>query len=301
MDPGDGTIQDTCTGLQWERKTAVAAGSPPDLHDVDNRYSWAGCCDGDCTVTSNACQPNAAAAAICSAHADGGTQGCSICASGTCNVDPKGVGAITTVWEWLSEVNAEKFGGYDDWRLPSEGARNPPATGTNELETILLAPFRCVTSPCITPIFGPTSTVTYYVSASTEAGDPDKYAWGVSFDDGRVTGTFQKVLAGSVRAVRSPCTSARCTLATSLTSGACVGQGVPSTVTERFDLAARLIERAGTSGKRQAKKVVRRATTALRRAKVQATRAAKGGKAKISPACAAALREAVEQVLATLG
>ena len=41
-DQGDGTIHDTCTGLQWEKKT-TAAGSGPnaaDLHDVDNTYTW---------------------------------------------------------------------------------------------------------------------------------------------------------------------------------------------------------------------------------------------------------------------
>ena len=43
-DTGDGTIHDTCTGLQWEKKDG-SDGTPNagDLHDVDNRYSWAGC------------------------------------------------------------------------------------------------------------------------------------------------------------------------------------------------------------------------------------------------------------------
>jgi hypothetical protein len=61
-----GTIKDTCTGPQWEKKTtAVGSGvNAADLHDVDNRYTWA----GQCTVGGAKCQPNAAAAATCMAH-----------------------------------------------------------------------------------------------------------------------------------------------------------------------------------------------------------------------------------------
>jgi hypothetical protein len=41
QDWGDGTIRDTCRGLQWEKK-ATTAGSgvdPSNLHDVENRYA----------------------------------------------------------------------------------------------------------------------------------------------------------------------------------------------------------------------------------------------------------------------
>src|SRR5207249_1065782 len=125
-DLGNGTIKDTCTGRQWEKKTtAVGSGvNPADLHDVDNRYTWAGCCEGDCGTVAKRCQPNEAAAATCSAHADGGTEGCGTCASGTCNLDPLGLGAITTVWDWINQVNAANFAGHNDWRLPSEGGCN---------------------------------------------------------------------------------------------------------------------------------------------------------------------------------
>jgi hypothetical protein len=104
------------------------------------------------------------------------------------------------VWDWLNQVNAANFAGHNDWRLPSEGGHNSPATGSNELETILLAPYPCATSACIDPIFGSTQA-SYYWSSSTRPGDP-RGAWFVDFSDGAVTGDF-KQFAVSVRAVRS--------------------------------------------------------------------------------------------------
>ena len=195
-DLGDGTIKDTCTGRQWEKKTtAVGSGvNPADLHDVDNRYSWAGIC----TVGLALCQPNAAAAVKCAAHSDGGTAGCSECASGTCDVDPARYGAITTVWDWVNQVNAANFAGHNDWRLPSEGGQNFPATGSDELETIMLTPYPCGTHPCINSLFGPTGP--FYWSASADATFPP-FASGVFFTDGVVSGGG-KNFGGDVRAVR---------------------------------------------------------------------------------------------------
>ena len=189
-DLGNGTIKDTCTGRQWEKKTSTAG-----VHNVNNLYSWA----GQCTVGGALCQPNAAAAATCAAHADGGTTGCSECASGTCNWDLFGFGAITTVWDWVNQLNAANFAGHNDWRLPSEGGQNSPATGSNELETIRLTPYPCGTSPCINSIFGPTASGGYW-SASANATDPG-YAWDVDFGGGGV-GFAYKANAYYVRAVR---------------------------------------------------------------------------------------------------
>jgi len=194
-DTGDGTIHDTCTGLQWEKKTTTAG-----LQNVTNLYSWAGCCNGcfQFLFPVDLCQPNAAAAATCAAQADGGTQGCSVCASGTCDV---GEGALTTVWDWVNQVNAANFAGHSDWRLPSEGGTNSPSTGARELETILLAPYPCGTSPCITTIFGPTAS-SYYWSASTStyASNP-ALASGVDFNNGILL-IGPKASALYVRAVR---------------------------------------------------------------------------------------------------
>jgi hypothetical protein len=197
-DTGDGTIHDTCTGLQWEKKTtAVQSGvNAADLHDVDNPYSWA----GSCTVGGALCQPNAAAAATCAAHSDGGTEACSTCASGTC-----AVGGITTVWDWLNQVNAANFAGHNDWRLPSEGGCYSCFSGNfscpctpHELETILVGPYPCATYPSINSIFG--STLTYYWSASAVPGD--WHASWVGFDYCQVSPFGVMFDALSVRAVR---------------------------------------------------------------------------------------------------
>src|SRR5262245_54850756 len=202
-----GTIKDTCTGLQWEKKTtAVGSGAnPADRHDVDNVYSWAGCCNGNCFADNPFCQPNAAAAATCAAN--GGTVGCNTCASGTCKVDVFNQGVtITTVWDWLNQVNAENFAGHNDWRLPSEAGCNSCwahpglcACDPHELESLLLAPHPCeISNPCINSIFGSTSSG-YYWSAS---GLPDTNGvWTVAFGFGFVNNETM-VYGHHVRAVR---------------------------------------------------------------------------------------------------
>lgn len=81
------------------------------------------------------------------------------------------------------------FAARCDWRLPT------PA----ELETILLAPFPCGTSPCIDPVFGPTAANLYW-SSTTHAGDPN-LAWFVAFGNGGV-GLADKNGFARVRAVR---------------------------------------------------------------------------------------------------
>jgi len=205
-DNGDGTITESC-GRMWEKKDDAGG-----IHDVDNRYMWAGCCDGDCGSWPDfpgLCQPNAAAAAACSAQT-GGAHGCSECSVGTCDV----LRGITTIWDWLVQVNTEGgagFAGHSDWRIPSEDGCNScwvhdacpcdPA----ELESILLEPYPCGTSPCIDPIFGPTASG-FYWTGSTDSSGPH-CAWDVLFHDGYVC-DFSKDYDGHVRAVRGGSPSA---------------------------------------------------------------------------------------------
>lgn len=202
------TVLDTCTGLEWEKKTAA-----PGLHDVKTIYAWAGCCSACCDPVCDAspfCQPNELAAAACAAHADGGTYGCSTCETGTCTMYR---GVSTTIWDWVSQLNLEQFAGYDDWRIPSNGGYNFPATGTSELESILLMPFVCLLGydqNCVDPLFEPTKYPNgFYWSASTlntiEGEAPD-LALVVGMDFGRVAVSFKKnaAYARAVRTARTP-------------------------------------------------------------------------------------------------
>ena len=93
-----------------------------------------------------------------------------------------------------------------------------------------------------------------------------------------------------------PCTTARCVLDAGLTSPTCTGEAVPVRVTRNFNRGASLIERATGSSVKQTKKLLERAKRALERAGVQASRAAKRSKRRLSEGCSAALRSAAEQV-----
>jgi hypothetical protein len=190
------TVIDTCTSLEWEKKdTTVRSGvDAGNLHDVDNRYSWA----GRCTISGALCQPNAAAATTCGTQT-GGALGCTECGvgEGTCDVDALGFGdAITTIWDWVNQVNAASFAGHTDWRLPTSGGSVSFPTGEPaELESIVTLG----SGPTIAPIFGPTLDGVF-MSASTSSSDPG-FNWFVRFTDGSVDYSIKEGRAW-VRAVR---------------------------------------------------------------------------------------------------
>jgi hypothetical protein len=88
-------------------------------------------------------------------------------------------------------ITVTGLGGHRDWRLPTIA----------ELQTILLAPFPCVMSPCIDPIFGPTAAA-FYRSSTASAFDGSD-VWFVDFTDGALNhNTFGNSLAHA-RAVRN--------------------------------------------------------------------------------------------------
>jgi hypothetical protein len=100
-DNGDGAITDLNTGLTWEKKSDDGS-----LNDKDNRYAWSGECGGVPEVCSRPCQTDRQ------------------CGEGTCGVIGHGDCAIefrplTTVFEWVDELNAIGFAGHDDWRVPN--------------------------------------------------------------------------------------------------------------------------------------------------------------------------------------
>jgi hypothetical protein len=177
------TVIDTCNSLEWEKKDGADAtpGSGTvdagNLHDVDNRYTWA----GRCTLnTSVYCQPNPAAAATCAAQT-GGAFGCVECGVGEGTCDPVPFGGITTIWDWVNQANAASFAGHSDWRLAtSAGCCGFPTGEPAELESIVDLGF----TPTIDPIFGPTVASGYW-SATTNSASPSS-AWAVFFFNGNV-------------------------------------------------------------------------------------------------------------------
>ncbi|MFN8643679.1 MAG: DUF1566 domain-containing protein [Candidatus Binatia bacterium] len=199
VDQGDGTIADRDTGLIWEKKDQAGG-----LHEARNTYVWAGRCSDDAAY----CQPDAVAEAACAA-ATGGARGCALCAgSATCDTER----GLATIWQWLSQLNAERFAGHSDWRIPNveqDGA-------ARELETIVDTTVAGCgsTAPCVPRAFdracAPGCTVSscsctlpeFYWSATSLALSPDG-AWEVYFYDGSQFPNFSpKQFDKYVRAVR---------------------------------------------------------------------------------------------------
>jgi Protein of unknown function (DUF1566) len=166
IDNSDGTVTDTQTGLQWEKKTSVvgSGASREDPHDVDNTYHWCLDLDGD-----GACEEFG---------------------------DPSSNGTFA---DFLASLNTSPcFANKCDWRLPNVGRDGAP----RELETIVDPDASGCGSgaPCVDPIFGPTAVDSFYWSATTHASDP-LLGWSVSFFDGQIDFVL-KLDGASVRAVR---------------------------------------------------------------------------------------------------
>ncbi len=99
-------------------------------------------------------------------------------------------GSVFTTF--LSALNQSPgcFAGQCDWRLPT----------TEELQTILLAPYPCSTHPCVDPIFGPTAEDLHWTSSRFATAAP-LYGWAVNFIDGSSFNPPSQ-LPFAVRAVR---------------------------------------------------------------------------------------------------
>ena len=189
VDNGDDTITDLQTHLVWEKKTGFGTGSnPSDLHAANNVYFWAGQCSA---APDTLCQPNPASAAAC-ASGSGDQPDCETCSAGqgTCTSQDPNEPGITTIWDWLVQLNAAKFAGHDDWRVPTIG----------ELESII---DYAVANPSLDRAFGePAGHDSAAWSATTAFPSPSPAAWFVGFDAGAVFVT-EKVYGWNVRAVRN--------------------------------------------------------------------------------------------------
>lgn len=98
-DNGDGTITAAATGLMWEKKIRMdGARDAADLHDADNCYPWSGTCSAGGTQ--------------CRIDADCG-------ANGPCRAEDCQSSDGLTIFKWIAALNAARFAGHDDWRLPN--------------------------------------------------------------------------------------------------------------------------------------------------------------------------------------
>ena len=150
---------------------------------------------------------NPAAAAACAAQT-GGAIGCGECASGTCIVDPSHNGGVTTIWDWLSQLNASGFAGFSDWRIPTVGFEGDTA----EIETIL-GPTEPPCAPVLPEFDSNCSvgcsltncscTAASYWSATTYLAEPGNAEEQDFINCGGHPGVGPKTNAFSVRAVRS--------------------------------------------------------------------------------------------------
>src|SRR5579862_1133916 len=171
-DNGDGTITDMRTKLIWEKKVGLGGGADaPSLHAADNFYTWAGACSQ--TSPRVLCQPNAAAAAACAQGTQGDLKGCGMCTAeqGMCNADPDGLGVLSTIWDWLVQLNAAAFAGHADWRVPT--------VAEMELLVDYVAPPPGIDSAFNGPNCGPTCTDV--MSAACSCTQPDPY-WTATSD-----------------------------------------------------------------------------------------------------------------------
>jgi hypothetical protein len=107
---------------------------------------------------------------------------------------------ITTIWDWINQVNATEFAGHSDWRLPTSGGCCEHPTGQYaELEFIMdRGRAGCRNGLCIYPVFDP--SVTDYWSASSTAGSLT--AWFALFYGGGGVGENNMLGGLGVRAVR---------------------------------------------------------------------------------------------------
>ncbi len=168
VDNNNGTISDTCTGLQWEKKTAPGTGG---LHDVNNQYSW--------SATGN--PPNGS----------------------VFTVFLYGLNQDQITFQDHAPITG-CFAKHCDWRLPTY----TELLSIVERRVCLDSTQRPDGHPCIDPKFGPTQPnafqgpgATAYWSATTYAND-NTASVNVDFYNGFIVGGAKASIPDYARAVR---------------------------------------------------------------------------------------------------
>lgn len=163
---GLGTVIDYATKLQWEKKTGTVGSSVI------------------CSTPASCPDPH---------HVNNAYTW----TTGTFEEAPDGTAFTYFLGQGLNGASGNPcFAGRCDWRLPS----------LEELQTLRLA--ACDSHPpheplCIDPVFGPTSTNSYWTNSASPTGDQD-FASVLDFSDGtNPTSAHLKAFANRVRAVRN--------------------------------------------------------------------------------------------------
>jgi hypothetical protein len=199
-DNGDGTITDNNTKLMWEKKDQAGG-----LHDMWARYPWYGAC--------------AIRDAKCSTARDCGAGG------GTCNAFPPypGIDWVAgspgdlgtapkggmTIFQWVAQLNHEKFAGHTDWRIPNiKELQSIQDFQTGSANPMVSAQFDTTTCQANCTVDGSAGTTEcsctvrgFYWSATTSSMASD-HAWRLDTETG-LTDTHEKARYYYVRAVRS--------------------------------------------------------------------------------------------------
>jgi Protein of unknown function (DUF1566) len=183
---GNGTITDRNTGLMWEVKDNTGSGR--DLHDLANYYPWSGLCQDGSTPCGTTADCNAVT----------GTPLCSA---------TDGQGTDYTIFQWVAQLNAQKFAGHNDWRIPNvKELQSIVDYGTDSPAVAAAFNTSCSASCTVTTCSCTQSE--FYWSATTDVRPElpitpgTACAWGVLFDDGSVDGVPKTGNGRSVRAVR---------------------------------------------------------------------------------------------------